>query len=387
VGPEARVGQGTLPVDLPVSGLPLPGAGTVARERRVDATSRGVAERSVGRLGVQLGVEAGVGTLSFQALEDDSSELDRLSTRSAAVFGETSTELGPLAPVVGLWVDGTGADRWGAVTADPRAGLALRTGPRSRLVATGGTSHQAPSPREVSERGGEPELVPERAVHASLSAEQGFGSSTVRVTAFASHLDRLVVGRDDRYRFDDPVLPGPQDTGPWRNEGEGRVQGVETAVTMRDRHTELWLSATLLRSERRSDVDPWHPWDWDQPWTVGAVVSRELGPVRLGSRVRAGSGLPYTPVINRAVAVESGGSLPVYGAVDEVDRLAAYFAADVRADWTAELRRGELGVFAEVQNVTARANEEVVAYSDAWSQVTPVLGLPVLPTVGVRGAL
>ncbi len=387
VGPDVRSADSVLPLDLPVSGLPLPSEDSEAREQRIEARGRAVLTKEVGRVDLEAGAEGEVGTLRFRRSDGDEADFGQAGTRAAGSWAEVGVGLGPLTPVLGARVDATGSGTWSAVTADPRGRVELRTGRRTRLVGTAGTSHQAPDPREVATDGGSLDLSPERALHGALTAEQGLGGATLRITAFGARLDGLVVGRDDVYRFDDPLLPGPVDTDPWRNGGEGNVHGLEGAITLKDEHTELWLSGVLMRSERRVDGGSWHVWRWDQPWTASAVVSRALGAFRVGGRVRAGAGLPYTPVVNTAVHAETGGQLPVFGPM-ATDRLAPFFSVDVRGDWSTQWRRkGELGVFVDVQNATARANQEVVAWSADWRDVTPVLGLPVLPTAGVRGSL
>jgi hypothetical protein len=59
----------------------------------------------------------------------------------------------------------------------------------------------------------------------------------------------------------------------------------------------------------------------------------------------------------------------------------------VRAERTWKFQSWQLAAYLDVQNVYNHRSQEGLQYSYDFSQSKPVAGLPILPTLGLRGEL
>ena len=66
-------------------------------------------------------------------------------------------------------------------------------------------------------------------------------------------------------------------------------------------------------------------------------------------------------------------------------RLPFYTSIDVRLEKTWTFQRWRMSAFLDVRNVTNNENAELVQFDYRWREQAPVRGLPILPTLGVRG--
>jgi hypothetical protein len=97
------------------------------------------------------------------------------------------------------------------------------------------------------------------------------------------------------------------------------------------------------------------------------------------------SGNLYTPSAEGALDATTGANqaaalYPPYGA-----RLPAFHQLDVRVDKTWTYPRWKLTFYADVQNVYISKNPEGVTYNYNFTQSGYVNGLPILPSLGLRG--
>jgi len=182
--------------------------------------------------------------------------------------------------------------------------------------------------------------------------------------------------------------------------GTGRVTGVQlTARAVGWRGLSGWLSYTLSRSTRKdADGQPERLFDHDQTHGLVAVAGWERGPWTLGGRLRVSTGEPRTGVIGAFFDARSGRFQPIRGPHNGV-RLPTFFAADVRAERRVpppchrSERSGPLAealcparayAYAEVQNLTGRANAEEIIYSADFSERAYLTSLPLLAIGGLR---
>ena len=98
-------------------------------------------------------------------------------------------------------------------------------------------------------------------------------------------------------------------------------------------------------------------------------------------RFRYTSGMPHA----RLAALRTARSIsPLFGAQNSI-RIPDFVQLDVRLEKTFTFRRGvQLNVFADVQNVTNRANPEEIVYNYNFTRRDFIIGLPVLAVVGAR---
>lgn len=258
---------------------------------------------------------------------------------------------------------------------DPR--LVARYELRPGTVVKGGVGlfSQPPDIPQSMRVLGNPDLGVAHAQHYSAGFEQKLGFLQTSVEGFYKRLDNLVVSSG---RSDVSLADG----------GEGRVYGAELSVRSQvGTRGYGFLSYTLSRSERNDHGEYWRKFDWDQPHILTASGTYRVGGgVELGGTFRYVSGNPYTPV----VAARYDGNVdlyrPIYGQVNTA-RSDAFTQLDLRIEKSWTRGWGKLALYLDVQNVTNRKNPEGRYYNYDYSQSRTVPGLPIIPSLGLRGEL
>ena len=272
---------------------------------------------------------------------------------------------------------------------DPRIRALWSIGDGTVIKGGAGRHSQAPTPRQLSPSSdGNPDLKAEAAYQFSAGFEQFITNwLTLDLTGFYHHLDSLVVGREDRFAFySGPPPTGPFDTEPYANDGTGRTFGLELLATIDAENTSGFLAATVSRSDRiKRPGDERTLFEYDQPLVINALVSRKLPKRwRIGSRLRYGSGNPYTPVTNRIYNHDRREFIPVYGERDS-GRLPPFFSLDLRIDKDYVFKKWTLTTYLDIQNATYSKNVETQGYSYDYTEEEPILSNPPLPAFGLRG--
>lgn len=306
-----------------------------------------------------------------------------------ALYAESTAQLGALRLIPGLRADALLLDTgYAKVALDPRMNARWALSDRVALRAGVGKYSQFPGVRQLLPDGdGNPELGPATAIQSSLGLDKRLSSAlSVETTIFYNHLQDLVVGREDRLRFfSGPPLAGPQDDGPYANEGVGRVCGGELLARLDWEQTLALLSLTVSNSARvKRPGEEEVLFEYDQPVVLNVLASQGLPRSwRIGARARYGSGNPSTPVVNRVYDMGSRSFIPIYGERDS-ERLPGFFSLDVRVDKTYTPRWGEIGTYLDVQNATNAKNVEVMNWTYDYGEEDPIAGLPLFPTFGVE---
>lgn len=273
---------------------------------------------------------------------------------------------------------------------DPRAALFLEPFPSTTLKAAAGLFHQPPDYRQgqLSPKFGNPELSPEGAAHYSAGVEHRFTQAiSLDLQLYYKRLFHQVR----------PTLALPPDSEAsvdtvdlnFDNSGVGRSYGME--LLLRHQLTRSffgWLSYSLSRSERdyRGSTEAGlHP--LDQPHNLIAVASYKLPyDFILGARVRYASGPLNTPPLGAIYDANGNYYYPLFRDYYS-RRLPAFFQLDLRLDKRFVYERWMLSLYADVLNVTNRANVEGVVYNHDYSQQQYLYGLPIIPSLGIRGEL
>jgi TonB family protein len=248
----------------------------------------------------------------------------------------------------------------------------VRAFPRTTLKGGAGLFFQPPTPLDTDPQFGQRGLRTSRAAHYDVGFEQDL-SRHLRVSTdlFYKALDRLVV-------------PGGG------NGGSGRVYGAEWFLKYGgDPRFFGWIAYTLSRSERQDAAGgERYLFPFDQTHILTLVGSYQLGRGwQVGSRFRLVSGGLYTPesqgVFDATAGVErSASAIPRFSA-----RLPAFQQLDLRIDKTWSFREGKLALYLDIQNVYYRKNPEGISYNYDFTRATFVNGLPILPSLGLRGEL
>jgi hypothetical protein len=210
----------------------------------------------------------------------------------------------------------------------------------------------------------------------------GAGDRTrVEGEVFWKWLDDLVVQR--------PVDPtDPSSRIGFTNDGIGRAYGAEILVK-RDLSRRLygWIAYTLSRSERASPFQRggWAPFSSDQTHILTALTGWKVRDGwEVGARFRYTTGNPLTPVQGSVYDSDADVFVPLEGAPAS-GRIPPFHQLDLRVDRRWEFRSWSLTTYVDVQNVYVRENAEGVRYDYDYDRRFYVTGLPLLPSIGLRG--
>jgi outer membrane receptor protein involved in Fe transport len=261
---------------------------------------------------------------------------------------------------------------------EPRLQVRLQPTRGVAIKAALGTYHQPPDPASFLRRLGNPDVTPESATHFVAGVEvRPTQTLTIETSAFYKDLSALIVRAPAgaRERLD--------------NGGAGRAYGVELMVRQQlTHHFSGWLAYTLSRAERRDASSGWRPFDYDQTHVLSLVAQYELPwGILLGARFRYVSGTPTTPASAWFWDANGDGYDAVLGATNSA-RLAPFHQLDLRVEKSFTQRWFRWSVYLDVQNVYNQPNAERVQYAPRPEDGSaPVTGIPIFPSLGVRGEL
>jgi len=248
----------------------------------------------------------------------------------------------------------------------------LTTAPRTTIKGGVGVYMQPPQPQETNPVFGKIGLVSNRALHYGLGVEREVNRNVeIGLEGFYKQLDHLVT---------------PQAG----NIGTGRAFGLETLLRYKpDERFFGWLAYTLSRSVRRdSPGEPERLARFDQTHILTVLGSYRLGKGwELGARFRLVSGSLYTPNTYGFYDENAGANLPLQQYPNFGSRLPMFHQLDVRVDKTWQFKQWRLSAYLDVQNVYNQGNVEGVSYNYDFTRSTFAQGLPLLPSLGVRGEL
>jgi TonB family protein len=258
----------------------------------------------------------------------------------------------------------------------------LADAPRTTLKGGVGIYDQPPTPFDTDPKLGTRGLTSSRSVQADVGVEQELGSHVeLAVDGFYKWL----------YHGEGGSFGGATLATTGANTAQGYAYGVEWLLRYKpDARFFGWLSYTLSRSERRTDPGaPYTLFAFDQPHVLAAVASYKLDHGwQVGARFRLSSGNPYVPMGYGAYNATVGTQLGVAASSAYTQRLPLSSQLDLRVDKTWTLKRGgQVTFYVDVQNVYNATNPWAPAYNYNYTQNTYAGGLPILPTVGIKGEL
>ncbi|NUO54250.1 MAG: TonB-dependent receptor [Polyangiaceae bacterium] len=307
-----------------------------------------------------------------------------------APFGAATIDIGPVTITPGLRMNGTIVDVSRATprvsmtpavgetrfepTLDPRLAVRVRAHARVDFDVAAGLHHQPPSPDDLSSVFGTPGLGAAQAIVVTAGQSTRLSdSTTLEVVGFHKSLDGLAV----RIPAPNPPLAHVLSPG-----GKGRAYGANLLL----RQSPFWGFSGFV-SYAISRADRWAPWtnerlfDFDQTHVLTVVANQEIAGFTFGTRLRASSGLPRTPVVGAYYDAKGDKYDPIFGDHNSI-RLPAFFQLDARAQYAFDAGPTNIAVFADVQNVTNRQNPEEITYAFDFRDVRYITGLPVLAVLG-----
>jgi TonB family protein len=248
-----------------------------------------------------------------------------------------------------------------------------------------GMFHQPPAVEQADADWGNPNLDLIDSVHYSLGAEQVLPKPLehleISLEGFFKQLSRLVVSSDAVVERDGETVPER-----YNNDGRGKVYGLELMVKHNDNGRFFgWIAYTLMKSARVDHPgEPERLFDYDQTHILTVVASAVLGRGwEAGVRFRLVSGNPETPVIGSIYDADSDVYWPLYGEVNS-ERMPMFHQLDVRVDKNWTFKYLKFGVYIDVQNVYNHKNVEGTNYSYDYKQKAYLVGLPLLPSLGLK---
>jgi hypothetical protein len=265
-----------------------------------------------------------------------------------------------------------GTDQWDA---SPRITLRQDLPSLSRrttLKAAAGEYFQPPQLVEIAPVFGQAGLRSNRSVQYDAGVEQELSSQVdLSVDVFDKWMDRLVVPNAG-------------------NSGGGRAYGVEWLLRYKpDGRFFGWIAYTLSRSVRReSPSQPFYLFDFDQTHNLSVVASWRIDDRwRVGARFRFTSGNPYSPQGSGALDASSATYLPTPALLPNGARLPPFHELDLRVDRTWRLGAARLTAYVDIENVYSYGAPIGPAYSFNYQKSELATGLPILPSLGLRGEL
>jgi len=270
----------------------------------------------------------------------------------------------------GLRVDGFA--RSGSVPVQPRGELTYSPDDETKLRLSAGRYTR---PAEFQDELLVPSLEPESATQLTLGGERKLGrNASVQVTLYDTERTDLIT-RDEM--------------GVYRNQGRGRSYGVDLLATYRTEQWFGWLSYSASRSTRRDTATGAERlFDYDQTHDLVAAATYKTKNRRwqFGGRFTYTSGQPTTPVMGAIYDSDIDSYLPINGAVNS-ERLPGHHQIDLRVDHFWRFEDWTLSAFLDVSNVYLNAKVEQYQYSYDYAQREEITGLPIVPSIGVRGEL
>ncbi len=254
-----------------------------------------------------------------------------------------------------------------------KAGLGVFTQPPLFQQTLDAPNLASPSGQRV----GNPSLLPQRAVHYTVGLEHDFTPAiSLSVEGFVRTVDQLVA-----------QTGSPWARVPYLNSGASRAWGLE--LLLRHRLTSRffgWIAYTLSRTTQRARPDaPWDLAPFDQTHIFTAVASYDLGRGwTVGARFRYVTGAPDAALTGTVFNADTQLYVPVFEPVAS-GRVPAFHQLDLRVDKEFRFTSWRLTAFLDVQNVYNHANAEGAAYSFDYRQRGLTTGLPIVPSLGLRG--
>jgi hypothetical protein len=267
----------------------------------------------------------------------------------------------------------------------PRFAARYRWSESLLLKTATGLYYQPPQPQEVSPDYGNPDVKSPSAIHFMLGFEKDFRGGRSdgwqwSSSYFRRDFSKLVISSSDYIVRNGSLAPEV-----YNNTGGGRAQGIETMVKFDLAPWSGWVSYTLSESKRWDPKHSEYNFQYDQTHNLNLVGAYDYGRNwKLSGRYRYVTGNPYTPVLGGTFDADNDVYVPTRGGFYS-ERQSAFQQLDFRVDKKWILDTEVWSIYLDIQNLLNAKNAEQIRYSYDYSQQQNVSGLPILPSIGVKG--
>jgi hypothetical protein len=257
----------------------------------------------------------------------------------------------------------------------PRFSMRYQYQPDLAFTLSSGRYAQAPAEQFASKDYGNPNIKSTHAYHVNLKGEKDLSAEWSKGSNFSSGvfgklMDSLIVS-------DASTI--------YANQGSGSAIGWENSVNYRFYPYTLYGAYTLSRSTRWDPSHTVYLSRYDQTHYLTVIGSVELPRNwRISTRFRYVTGALTTPVNSGVYDSDNDVYIPIRGNVFS-ERLDAFMSLDLRADKRWVYDRWVLSLYIDIQNALNRSNPESVQYSYDYTTKSNVAGLPIVPTIGLKG--
>lgn len=328
---------------------------------------------------------SGIGRFPQPKLDIQTSEITVQPTVfTIAPYVEQVFRLGDFELAAGLRLEYLRYARVSRLEFDPRGVLRYTPTEALTLKLASGLFTQPPQPFQIDFDFGNPTLSPSRSWQNSIGIELELPYELeIQSTVFYNRMSGIARNTSD-------FVPDESGEGFRRQiyaaDGEGQSYGMELLVR-RENEEGLygWLSYTLAWSERFLDDGETIPFFFDVRHTLNIAASYAIGGWRFGGRFSVSSGRPDRPVLGTDLDFDRDRIIPIRGGL--TDRQPVYTQLDLRIDRDFTLGDHIKGsVYIDVLNVLNAPNAEGTVYQYDFQQSRPLPGLPIIGTIGIRGA-
>jgi outer membrane receptor protein involved in Fe transport len=274
---------------------------------------------------------------------------------------------------------------------DPRLTAKITASPLTTIKLGVGVYSQDPAVQDYFSSFGNRELRLERATQISLAVEQAIWKGLqLELTGLYKDLWDFAGTSTFSRRFGSGLTPSDAQAERTASQVRGRIYGGTLLLRQSlSKYFFGWLSYSLLRSER-ADCErcEFRLFDFDQTHILILAAHAYLPyKFEIGLRFRYISGIPQTPVRGGFYDSDTDLYQPVPSSMRNSERLAPFHQLDLRIDRTFVTKRMVFKLYLDISNVYNNPAQEQLVYSYDYTQKAAITGLPIIPSLGVRGEL
>jgi hypothetical protein len=177
--------------------------------------------------------------------------------------------------------------------------------------------------------------------------------------------------------------------GVYENQGRGRTFGAEVLATYRSDLVFAWLAYSLAQSTQRDTASGKnYLFEFDQTHDLVAAASYKTKNKKwqFGGRFNYSTGKPYTPITGSVFSSDTDSYIPINGDINS-QRFRAAHQLDLRIDRIWKLKNWSISAFLDINNAYLNAPVIQNQYNYDFSQRAEVEGLPILPSLGIKGEI